>query len=328
MSKRILITGGAGFIGFHLATRLAENRDHELLLVDNFDGRRNDPDLAVLLCRRNVQLVRGDLTNPFFYQFLHGPFDEVYHLAAVTGAENARRRPHEVIRIGGLSTLMLLDWFVPQGHGKLLFASTSEVYSGGGNHHDHRIAKTECAPLSLANIADPQSSIAGGKIYGELAVTHLCEQAGLPYNIIRYHNVYGPRMNPDHAIADLVTRARAGETPLRVDAAQQSQAYCYVSDAVEATIAAMKRSDVTGHELNVGHDAELVAMDALARQILRSLGRRPLIESRTTENPHVPPRVDTSRARALLDFQPRVSLAEGIERTLAWYGHRQQRRVA
>ena len=166
--------------------------------------------------------------------------------------------PAEVIRTNALSTLHLLDWLVDGGGSKVLFSSTSEAYAWTQHFHELPVPTPEDVPLSLTDLADPRSSYAGSKIFGELAVTHYCRAHGTPFAIVRYHNVYGPRMGNEHVIPELYERARSGEDPLTVYSVDHRRAFCYVSDAVAATVAAMREPAAEGWTINVGNDREEV----------------------------------------------------------------------
>jgi UDP-glucuronate decarboxylase len=321
--RRILITGGAGFIGYHLVRRLAEDEENEITLADDFSRGRLDDELRAVAAQPQVRLVTADLTDPESLRRLDGGYDDVYHLAAVIGVKNVLERPQEVVRVNALATVHLLDWFVAGGGKKLLFSSTSEAYAWTQQFHPLRVPTPEDVPLSLTDLSDPRSSYAASKIFGELAVTQYCGASGNPFAIVRYHNVYGPRMGNEHVIPELFQRALAGQDPLVVYSADHRRAFCYVSDAVEATTAAMRLAEVSGHTINIGNDREEVEIGELARLVLERGGLEREIAPKTAANDPIQRRCpDLSRARDLLGYEPRVSLEEGLDLTLAWYAER------
>jgi nucleoside-diphosphate-sugar epimerase len=318
--KRILITGAAGFIGLNLANHLSEDPNIRLTLVDNFLRGRRDEELEAVLARPNVDLIEADLTDPESFRRFGDGFDEVYHLAAVLGVQNVLTRPYEVVRINTLSTVYLLDWFRQGGGRKLLFSSTSEVYAWTQQFYPLPIPTPESVPLALTELANPRSTYAGSKVLGELAVTHGCASAGRPLVIVRYHNVYGPRMGFDHVIPQLAQRALAGQNPLVVYSASHSRGFCYVSDAVTATVAAMGSEKANGETINIGNDKEEVAMGELARRILASLKLAvPIMEAVAKHDPIQRRCPNISKARALLGYEPQINLNMGLNATLAWY---------
>jgi UDP-glucose 4-epimerase/UDP-glucuronate decarboxylase len=319
--RRILITGGAGFVGYHLAKQLAEEDADHIALLDNFSRGHSDRELSELSARSNVNLVTGDLCEPSTWASLEGGYDEVFHLAAVIGVKNVLDRPQDVIRTNALSTLYLLDWLAAGGGKKVLFSSTSEAYAWTQQFHELPIPTPEDVPLSLTDLADPRSSYAGSKIFGELAVTQVCRALEKRFVIVRYHNVYGPRMGSEHVIPELFKRATAGQDPLTVYSANHRRAFCYVSDAVEATVAAMRVPAADGATINIGNDREEVVIGDLAERILALANLRVDIAPKQAANDPIERRLpDLSRARSLLAFDPRVGLDEGLRLTLDWYG--------
>ena len=321
--RRILITGGAGFVGYHLAEALSQDDADDVTLLDNLSRGVQDDELSALTERPNVTLVIGDLREAGVWDELEGGFDEVYHLAAVIGVRKVVEHPAEVIRTNALSTLHLLDWLVDGGGSKVLFSSTSEAYAWTQHFHELPAPTPEDVPLSLTDLADPRSSYAGSKIFGELAVTHYCRAHGTPFAIVRYHNVYGPRMGNEHVIPELFARARSGQDPLTVYSVDHRRAFCYVSDAVAATVAAMREPAAEGWTINVGNDREEMPIGELAERLLRVAGIEATISPQKAASDPVKRRCpDLTRARELLGFEPRVMLDEGLERTLAWYASR------
>jgi UDP-glucose 4-epimerase/UDP-glucuronate decarboxylase len=327
--RRILLTGGAGFIGFHLAGQLAEDESAEITIADDFSRGRRDPELAALAAKPNVHLQTADLTRPESWLALEGGYDEVYHLAALIGVKHVLARPQDVIRINALATIYMLDWLVRGGGDRILFASTSEAYAWTQQFHNVRVPTPEQVPLALTDVADPRSSYAGSKIFGELAVQQYCRTHGKRFSIVRYHNVYGPRMGYEHVIPELLERALGGEDPLTVFSADHTRAFCFVSDAVDATIAAIREDAAGGETINVGNDREEIAIGELATRLLACAEIRATLEPRVAVNDPIKRRCpDLTRARALLGYEPRVALDEGLARTVEWYAPRIRSRLA
>jgi UDP-glucuronate decarboxylase len=321
--RRILITGGAGFVGHHLAQALSDEGRDEVTLLDNLSRGERDEDLTALTRRPNVRLSVGDLRDADVWDQLGDGYDEVYHLAAVIGVRKVVERPAEVIRTNALSTLHLLDWFVDGGGRKVLFSSTSEAYAWTQHFHDLPVPTPEDSPLSLTDLSDPRSSYAGSKIFGELAITQCCRASGKPFVIVRYHNVYGPRMGSEHVIPELFLRALSGQDPLTVYSVGHRRAFCYVSDAVAATVAAMREPAAEGLTVNVGNDREEITIGELAERLLRHARIEARVAPREAASDPVKRRCpDLTRARNLLGYEPKVMLDEGLERTLAWYAER------
>lgn len=323
--RRLLVTGGAGFIGLHLADALSAGGTDEVWLVDDFTRGRRDADLLALAARPNVRLVEGDLTDPGTLPALGGGFHETYHLAALLGVRRVLERPYDVLRVNALLTLNVLDWARQGGTARLLFSSTSEAYAWTQHVMPLPVPTPEAVPLTLTDLANPRTAYAGSKVHGELLVTQGCRSAGLPFVIVRYHNVYGPRMGSEHVVPELYRRAATGENPLTVYSPEHRRAFCYVSDAVEATIRAMRTAQADGATLNVGNDRGEVTIAELARRLLAVAGIDAELRPAAAVNDPVVRRCpDLTRARALLDYEPVVGLDEGLARTIAWYGAVQQ----
>ncbi|MBV9214352.1 MAG: NAD-dependent epimerase/dehydratase family protein, partial [Actinobacteria bacterium] len=202
---------------------------------------------------------------------------------------------------------------------KVLFSSTSEAYAWTRHFHELPIPTPEDVPVSLTDLTNPRSSYAGSKVFGELAVIQYCRANEMPYSIVRYHNVYGPRMGTDHVIPELFLRARGGQNPLVVYSPEHIRAFCYVSDAVEATLLAMDSPRGDGETFNVGNDREEIRIEDLARRLLVRAGIDVDIDPRSADDPISRRCPDVSKARALLGYEPRVDLERGLELTLAWY---------
>lgn len=320
IQRRIIITGGAGFIGYHLAMKLSEDAANHISLVDNFARQRPDADIGSLTMRPNVRMISSDLTNKEVYKKLGPGYDEVYHLAAIIGVRNVLEHPEKVLRVNAISTLYLLEWFVNGGGKKLLFSSTSESYAWTQHFYKLPIPTPEDVPLALTDLDNPRASYAGSKIFGELAVRQYCARHNKPFTILRYHNVYGPRMGYEHVIPELYSRAISGQGPLTVYSADHSRAFCYVSDAVMATISAMRREIANGKTFNIGNDREEIIIGKLAGRILKKAGLRAKILPRRNPADVITRRSpDISRAGRLLGYRPGVSLDEGLDLTLDWY---------
>ena len=316
--KKVLITGGCGFVGFHLASSLLARGDRNVTLVDNYFRGRRDGEIERLLTDANVRLLKLDLADPFSYRELGHGYDEVYHLAAVIGVRNVMERPWDVVRVNALATILLLDWFRSGGGEKILFSSTSEAYAWTRLFHDIPVPTPESVPLALTDLRLPRSSYAGSKIFGELAVTHAC--AGRPFVIVRYHNVYGPRMGWQHVIPEIIGRLEHGENPLAVFSPGHTRAFCHVDDAIRATIGCMETPAAGGGTFNIGNDREEISVRELAGKIMQTVGRVvPTAEKDAAYDPVARRCPDLSRLRSVFDYEPSVSLEEGLRKTAAWY---------
>ena len=309
---KILILGGAGFIGAHLTRRL-QAAGHEVTIVDDFSRGRDDSELAAL----GAAVLHGDLTDPASYESLPRGWDHVYMLAAVVGVRNVEKDPARVIRINTLALMNLLDWLRPGE--RLFFASTSEAYAGGVSQGLVPVPTPETVPLVVEDVAAPRFAYAISKLMGEAAVIHTARAKGVPYVIGRFHNVYGARMGADHVIPELLLRAIRGENPFWVYGIDQSRAFCHVDDATEAMSRLMTTDAAIGEIVHIGNDTETNIGD-LAKLVLRVADFHPELESRPAPPGSVARRCpDLTKLRALTGYEPTVSLEEGVRRTFEWY---------
>lgn len=316
---RILILGGAGFVGYHLARRLQQEPTNRITLVDDLSRGRMDADLAALLSRPGVELVRADLTDPAALAALPPEWDQVYVLAAVVGVRHAMQDPMRVIRVNTLATLNVLDWATP-ATGVLFFASTSETYAGAVSLGHVPVPTPETVPLTVADIRNPRFAYAASKILGEAAVVHAGTSRGFRFVIGRLHNVYGPRMGADHVIPELCLRALDREDPFRVYGPEQRRAFCHVADALEAIVRLMTTEGAWGQIVNIGNDTEETTVADLVTLVLRNARFEPTVEALPASPGSVARRCpDLATLRALTGFVPKVPLEAGVAETLAWY---------
>lgn len=318
---KVLITGGAGFIGAHLAKRLVRD-GARVGLVDDFSRGRKDADLADLLAHPGVTCIARDLRDPRALDGLDRDYDLIVHLAAIVGVANVQTRPHDVLS-DNVSLLLQVQDFARRQRGlrRLVFASTSEVYAGSLRLPDLPLPTPEAVPILLPDLAEPRSTYLLSKLYGEA----LCHHGGIPFTIVRPHNVYGPRMGLAHVIPELLQRAE-GTAPggtLTVYSPDHTRAFCYVADAVEL-IARLATADVAeGGVFNIGNEAEEISIRDLAQRILGLLGKD-LAVAAGPETPGSPRRRCPAMARTVnaTGFRPLVGLDEGLARTYAWYRDR------
>lgn len=325
---RVLILGGAGFVGYHLAQRLSQEPAHALTLVDDLSRGRMDPDLAALVSRPGVRFVEADLTDPRAWADLPREWDQVYMLAAVVGVRHAVADPARVIRVNTLATLNLLEWLRP-ATGVLFIASTSETYAGGVTLGWLPVPTPETVPVSVAEIHNPRFAYAASKILGEAATIHYGAAKSLRFVIGRLHNIYGTRMGTDHVIPELCLRALDREDPFRIYGPEQRRAFCHVADAVEAIIRLMATESAWGQIINIGNDTEEISVGDLLTLILNAADFSPRIRALPAPAGSVARRCpDLSRLRALTGYAPKIALEAGVRETFAWYRAWRERETA
>jgi len=315
--RNILVTGGGGFIGFHLCVKLAEDAGSRVVIVENFSRGQRDADLASLAARPNVELVEADLSAPGALDAVSGPFDEIYHLAAVVGVKHCASDPARVLRVNLLATMNVVDYAAERG-GKLFFSSTSEAYSGAHDLGLLPIPTPEDVPMAFPDPGNPRSSYAVSKLAGEQYVRFCGDKHGFSYAIGRYHNVYGPRMGYAHVIPEVVKRVIDKEDPFRLIGGDQTRAFCHVDDAIRATLGVMK-SGGSGEVYHIGNDQE-----TRIRDLIGTIFEHFSCSPRTVEIPAPRGSVerrcpDISKLRARTGYEPRIPLGKGLPEVCSWY---------
>ena len=318
--QKVLITGGAGFIGFHLAKALVHQCE-QLVLCDNLSRGQVDAELKAFLDKNsNVELITGDLTQPATYGKLGEAYDTVFHFAATLGVEIVEKDPEKVIRNNILNTLCLLDWFVEAKCRNLLFSSSSEVYADGVSLGFLPVPTSEKAAAVVADPSQPRSSYAISKLVGEHLAAQYGQRHKFDFTVIRYHNIYGPRMGAAHVIPQMVQRLSAGENPLTVRSPGHTRAFCYVDDAVRATLALSHAKEASRRVVHVGNDLEEISILDLTSLLCQAMGMKRELKQGLDQSGSVSrrcPNIDL--LRKLTGFQPQVSLKDGLGTTVRWY---------
>jgi UDP-glucose 4-epimerase len=315
--SRALVTGGCGFIGSHLARRLVSD-GWRVDLLDDFSRGARDPDLAALLEAPEVGLVERDLREPGALEGL-GPYDLVFHLAAILGVANVLERPYETLRDNTALLVTVLEWArVQEAPPRLVFTSTSEVYAGTLEQGTLPLPTAEDVPIVLPPLERARTSYMLSKLYGEA----LCLAAGVPVTIVRPHNFYGPRMGMSHVIPELLARAHSAPEggALEVYSVDHRRTFCYIDDAVELILGAALAPGGEGRVLNAGAESPEWAIGQVAELVCRAVGKeleiKPLPATPGSPLRRAP---DIGAIRALTGHTPAVGLEDGIRRTYEWY---------
>ncbi len=315
---RVLITGGAGFIGGHLTSRLLAD-GFSVDMVDNMSRGVHDETTAALAKDPNFSLHTADLRDPSALASFGTDYTHIFHFAALLGVQNVIDRPLAVLRENVSMVETMLDFGARQtGLERFLFPSTSEVYAGTQQHFTLPIPSAETTPLAVSSIDKPRTSYMLSKIYGEALMHH----AGLPFTIIRPHNFFGPRMGLSHVVPQLLQRiySAADGDDLVVYSIDHQRTMCYIDDAVEFIARLMAADAALGRTFNIGVQSPEVTIGELAALACDVVGRDlVLVPGETTAgSPHrrCP---DMNLTIELTGHEPAVSLREGLQRTFDWY---------
>ncbi|GEP01469.1 UDP-glucuronic acid decarboxylase family protein [Methylobacterium haplocladii] len=305
--KRILITGGAGFLGSHLCERLLAD-GHDVLCVDNFftGARRN---VAHLLPNARFELLRHDVTFPLYVEV-----DEIYNLACPASPVHYQHDPVQTTKTSVIGAINMLG-LAKRLKVKILQASTSEVYGDPEIHPQTEEYWGNVNPIGFRSCYDE------GKRCAETLFFDYRRQHRLETKVVRIFNTYGPRMHPNdgRVVSNLIMQALRAEDITLYGDGQQTRSFCYVDDLIEGFVRMMGTvPNVTG-PINIGNPVESTIRE-LAETVIDLTGS----SSKLVYRP-LPPddprqrRPDISKARDVLGWEPKVALREGLARTIAYF---------
>ncbi|MFC5998822.1 UDP-glucuronic acid decarboxylase family protein [Quadrisphaera sp. GCM10027208] len=304
---RAVVTGGAGFLGSHLCEELLE-RGWQVVCLDNFlTGTPGN--VAHLAGRPGFELVHCDVTEN---THVRGEVDLVLHFASPASPVDYLQLPIETLRVGSVGTERALVLARDKG-ARFVLASTSEVYGDPQVHPQPEDYWGHVNPIGPRGVYDE------AKRYAEALVTAYRDTHGVDTGIVRIFNTYGPRMRPDdgRAIPTFIRQALAGEPVTVAGDGRQTRSVCYVDDLVAGVLALAG----SGHPgpVNIGNPQERSVL-AIAQDVIAATGSRSQVQlvERPVDDPQVR-RPDTTRARELLGWEPRVSWEQGLSRTVEWF---------
>jgi len=319
---KVLITGGTGFIGYHLAKKHLEI-GHSVILVDNMykNEGKIDADLENLFQQDKVKFINLDLTMRIKEGALPKDIDIIYHLAAINGTELFYKIPYMVTKTNISMTLSLLDYLEKNNSvKKIVFSSTSEVYAGAYEMGLINIPTDETALVAFTQPTNPRFSYATSKFVSEFLFLEFSKKYNIPTSIIRYHNIYGPRMGIRHVIPELVMRLNNGESPLKVYGANETRAFCFISDAVDATIRIANSKNTNQEVIHIGDQNGEIKISLLAKKIIDLMELDTKIEkSKGKPNSVIRRCPDTKKLFEKTGFKASVKIDEGLLKTIKWY---------
>ena len=307
LQQRILVTGGAGFLGSHLCERLlAEGGD--VLCADNFfTGTRKN--IEHLLDHKHFELTRHDITFPFYVEV-----DEIYNLACPASPIHYQRDPVQTTKTSVHGAINMLG-LAKRVKAKVLQASTSEVY-GDPNVHPQREEY-----WGHVNPVGPRSCYDEGKRCAETLFFDYWRQHNLRIKVARIFNTYGPRMHPNdgRVVSNFIVQALLGRDLTVYGDGAQTRSFCYVDDLIDGLIKLMATQDQVTGPINIGNPSECSMLE-LAGMIIEMTGSRSRIVHRPLpENDPRQRRPDISRAQELLSWAPRTRLKDGLIRTISYF---------
>lgn len=305
--KRILVTGGAGFLGSHLCERIVL-AGHDVICLDNFFTSQKT-NVAHLLELSNFELVRHDVTHPITLEV-----DEIYNLACPAAPGHYQYNPIKTIKTSVLGAINMLG-MAKRCRAKILQASTSEVYGDPEVHPQPEDYRGAVNPIG------PRACYDEGKRAAETLFMDYHRMHRLNIRIVRIFNTYGPRMHPydGRVVSNFIRQALSGEDITIFGDGSQTRSFCYRDDLVEGILRMMNGSDEFVGPVNLGNPGEFTILE-LAKLVIDGTGSKSKIEHRPLP-PDDPTRrqPDITLARKHLDWEPKVPLRAGLQQTIDWF---------
>ena len=304
---RVLVTGGAGFIGSHLCERLL-NEEYDVLCVDNYYSSTKD-NIAHLMAHPRFEVIRHDVTFPLYVEV-----DEIYHLACPASPIHYQRDPVQTTKTAVHGSINMLGLAKRTG-ARILTTSTSEVYGDPTVHPQPEDYWGNVNPIG------PRACYDEGKRAAETLFFDYHRQHGLRIKVARLFNTYGPRMHPhDGRVVSNFVVAALQNRPLPVyGQGTQTRSFQYIDDLIEGLLALMNSPDEVTGPINLGNPGEFTIAE-LAALVIEQTGSTGGIEHLPLpQDDPVRRQPDISRARTLLGWEPHIPLEEGLERTIAYF---------
>lgn len=310
--KRILITGGAGFIGTSLAHKLVDA--NELVLYDNLT---NDALKATSLAEHpNVTFVQGDILDRDLLERTAAGSNIIVHMAAIAGVDSVLKSPVRTMRVNLIGTSNVVDIAAKNMATMERFVdfSTSEVFG----RHAYKVEETH--ETSGGSVGEARWTYAVSKLAGEYYSHSYFDEMGLPVAVVRPFNIYGPNQVGVGAIHHFMVRGLRGDDLIIHGDGSQIRAWCYIDDIIDALLRIIESPAAVGMAFNIGNPRSVCTTYDLALRIRRLTGGKSQLVHRPLHYSDVEIRIpDVTRSRELLGWEPQVDLDEGLERTMAWY---------
>lgn len=307
MKNKILVTGGAGFVGSHLCERLLRE-ENDVVCVDNyFTGSKEN--IAHLLSNPYFEAIRHEITFPLYVEV-----DQIYNLACPASPVHYQMDPVQTTKTSVIGAINMLG-LAKRTKARILQASTSEVYGDPEVHPQTEDYWGRVNPIGIRSCYDE------GKRCAETLFFDYYRQHQLPIKVVRIFNTYGPRMHPNdgRVVSNFIVQALRGDDITIFGSGQQTRSFCYVDDLVDGLIRMMNSAAETTGPLNLGNPGEFTMLE-LAEKVLhftRSTSKLVFLPLPQDDPRQRQP--DVSRTRAKLDWSPKVELDEGLQKTIAYF---------
>lgn len=307
MKKRILVTGGAGFVGSHLCERLLRE-ENDVVCVDNyFTGSKEN--IAHLLSNPYFEAVRHEITFPLYVEV-----DQIYNLACPASPVHYQMDPVQTTKTSVIGAINMLG-LAKRTKARILQASTSEVYGDPEVHPQTEDYWGRVNPIGIRSCYDE------GKRCAETLFFDYYRQYHLPIKVVRIFNTYGPRMHPNdgRVVSNFIVQALRGEDITIYGSGQQTRSFCYVDDLVDGLIRMMNSASETTGPLNLGNPGEFTMLELAEKVLQFTRSTSKLVFLPLPQDDPRQRQPDISKTRAKLDWSPKVELDEGLQKTIAYF---------
>jgi UDP-glucuronate decarboxylase len=311
---RILVTGGAGFLGSHLVDRLMANGDDVICLDNLYTG--NKQNILKWFDRPNFEFIRHDITEPIRLEV-----DQIYHLACPASPVHYQSNPIKTVKTSVLGTMNMLG-LAKRVKAKFFLASTSEVYGDPDVHPQREDYWGNVNPIGIRACYDE------GKRIAETLTYDYHRQHNLDVRVVRIFNTYGPRMleNDGRVVSNFIAQALAGNPLTIYGDGSQTRSFCYASDLISGFVKLMASDYI--YPVNIGNPGEYTILElASAVKEMINPGSEIIFKPLPSDDPRRR-RPDISKANALLDWEPKISLAEGLKSTIDYFRQRRESQLA
>ena len=315
---KVLIIGGAGFIGFSLA-KMMIGKGFEVDIFDSFSRGKKDDDMQLLMKNTNINIVNVDIKKLQVINNIGDDYDLIFHFAAILGVEYVINNPYMVLDENVLLTNNAIKIAKKQKSlKKFIFTSTSEVYAGTLQNNLLEIPTKETSKIILPDLNNPRSSYMLSKIYGEA----LCIHSGLPYVILRPHNIYGPRMGLSHVVPQIMKKCYKIENrqPLEVFSPSHTRTFCFIDTALEQIYDLIMCDDVINDTFNIGQEEPEIKISFLVEKIIKITKKD--LEIKKMENTLGSPERRCPSMKKTYKFINNINevpLEAGLQMTHTWY---------
>lgn len=307
LRKRILVTGGAGFLGSHLCERLL-NDGHDVICVDNFfTGTRDN--ILHLLSNPHFEVMRHDITQPLYVEV-----DEIYNLACPASPPHYQHDPIHTLKTSVLGAMNMLGLAKRTG-AKLFQASTSEVYGDPAQHPQNESYWGNVNPIGIRSCYDE------GKRAAETLCFDYHREHGVRIKVARIFNTYGPRMHPrdGRVVSNFIIQALKGDDITVYGEGQQTRSFCYVDDLIEVFVRLMNSPDDVTGPINTGNPGEFTILELAEKVIAMTGSKSKIIKLPLPQDDPKQRRPDITKAKTVLGWEPAIPLDQGLPKTIRYF---------